>query len=199
MRKEGSAGSVSRKHVVLDHRSDGARGLVTVAGGKLTAWRSISADVADRALGRKDASALDAVGLRGEPLADRRLRGTDEMRSGTLPLSTAERLATIYGSYADEVLAIATEDPWWSEPLVPGKPAIRAEVAHAVRSEWAATTADIILRRLALGFDVSLAMATGAAVADVLHERMGWTVQRCMDDLEDLRRELGEHEVIHAA
>ena len=195
MRKEGSAGSVSRKHVVLDHGPDGARGLTTVAGGKLTAWRSISADVADHALGRKDPSALDAVGLRGEPLPDRRRRGIEEMRSGALPVTTTDRLALVYGSYAHEVLTIAGEDPWWSEPLIPGQPAIRAEVAHAVRSEWATTTADVVLRRLVLGFDTSLGMSAGAAVAAVLHERAGWTAERCEADLEDLRRELREHEV----
>jgi glycerol-3-phosphate dehydrogenase len=199
MRKEGSAGSVSRRHVVLDHGPDGVRGLTTVAGGKLTAWRSISADVADRALGRKDPSALDAVGLRGEPLPDRRRRGIDEMRSGALPVTTTDRLATIYGSYAPEVLAIAAEDRWWSEPLLPGQPVIRAEVAHAVRSEWATTTADVVLRRLVLGFDVSLGVTAGAAVAEVLHERAGWTAERCRADLEDLRRELREHEVTRTA
>ena len=198
MRKDGSAGSVSRKHVVLDHGPDGARGLTTVAGGKLTAWRSISADVADRALGRRDRSALDAVGLRGEPLPERRRRGTDEMHSGELPATTSDRLATIYGSYADEVRDIGREDPWWSEPLQPGQPAIRAEVAHAVRFEWATTVADIVIRRLALGFGVADAMTAGTAVAEVLQERLGWTAERCRDDLEDLRQELGEHDITRA-
>jgi glycerol-3-phosphate dehydrogenase len=195
IRKEGSSGSVSRKHVVVDHGPDGARGLTTVAGGKLTAWRSISADVADIALGRKDRSALDDVGLRGELLPDRRERGPDEMRSGTLPLTTTDRLGTIYGTYATEVLVIAAEDRWWSEPLLPGHPAIRAEVAHAVRSEWATTTADIVLRRLALGFDVPRGMMVEAAVAEVLRDRLGWTAERCRGDLDDLSRELREHEV----
>ncbi|HEY6014824.1 MAG TPA: glycerol-3-phosphate dehydrogenase/oxidase [Candidatus Limnocylindrales bacterium] len=199
MRKGGSAGSVSRKHVVLDHTSDGARGLTTVAGGKLTAWRSIAADVVDRALHRTDRTALAAVGLRGEPLPARRRRGSDEMRSGALPATTADRLETLYGSYADEIAAIAAGDPWWSEPLLPGQPAIRAEVAHALRAEWATTTADVVLRRLALGFDVSLGMTVGAAVADVLRERAGWTEERCRADLEDLGRELREHELAPVA
>jgi glycerol-3-phosphate dehydrogenase len=121
------------------------------------------------------------------------------MRSGALPVTTTDRLAAIYGGYAHEVLAIAAEDRWSSEPLLPGQPAIRAEVAHAVRSEWATTTADIVLRRLSLAFDVSLGMTAGAAVADVLHERAGWTAERRRADLEDLRRELREHEVTRTA
>lgn len=195
MRREGATGAVSRKHIVLDHAADGARGLVTVAGGKLTAWRSISADVVDRAVGRKDRTALDAVGLRGEPLAERRRRGPEDMRSGALPATTADRLAALYGSYATEVAAMAAGDPWLAQPLLAGQPAIRAEVIHAVRSEWAATTADVVLRRLVLGFDADLGMAVGAAVADVLQERAGWSDERCRDDLDDLERELGEHAV----
>lgn len=121
------------------------------------------------------------------------------MRSGALPATTADRLETLYGSYADEIAAIAAGDPWWSEPLLPGQPAIRAEVAHALRAEWATTTADVVLRRLALGFDVSLGMTVGAAVADVLRERAGWTEERCRADLEDLGRELREHELAPVA
>lgn len=199
MRQEGSAGAVSRKHVVLDHAIDGARGLTTVAGGKLTAWRSISADVVDRAVGRKDPTALAAVGLRGEPLAARRRRGAEDMRSGALPATSADRLATLYGPYAREVAAITTEDPWWGEPLLAGLPAVRAEVAHAVRAEWATTVADIVLRRLALGFDTSLAIEAGAAVATVLGERLGWSADRRDADLDDLDREVREHAVAGTA
>jgi len=198
MRKDGSAGAVSRKHLVLDHAPDGARGLTTVAGGKLTAWRSISADVVDRAVGRRDPTALAAVGLRGEPLTARRRRGPEDMRSGVLPATSADRLATLYGSYAGEVAAIAAEDPWWGEPLLPGLPAIRAEVAHAVRSEWATTVADVILRRLVLGFDGTLATEAGAAVAVVLGDRLAWSGERQATDLDDLARELREHAVTGA-
>lgn len=52
MRREGSAGAVSRKHLLVDHAAEGAAGLTTVAGGKLTAWRSIAADVVDAGPGR---------------------------------------------------------------------------------------------------------------------------------------------------
>ncbi|HEX2754269.1 MAG TPA: glycerol-3-phosphate dehydrogenase/oxidase [Candidatus Limnocylindrales bacterium] len=195
MRKDGSAGAVSRKHVVLDHGQDGAGGLTTVAGGKLTAWRSIAADVVDRVVGRRDPTALGAVGFRGEPLPDRRRRGSADEASGVLPATSDERLDSLYGPYRGEVAAVAAEDPWWAEPILPGYPAIRAEIAQAVRNEWSATAADIVLRRLVLGFDQTVAREAGAAVAAVLRERLGWSEARLAADLDDLARELREHEV----
>ncbi len=55
-----------------------------------------------------------------------------------------------------------------------GVPAIRAEVAHAIHAEWAATLGDIVLRRLALGFGADLGRAAADATADVLIDRLGW-------------------------
>ncbi|HEX9269823.1 MAG TPA: glycerol-3-phosphate dehydrogenase [Candidatus Limnocylindria bacterium] len=43
-----SASRVSRKHALYDHRRDGAAGILSVVGGKITAYRAIAEDVVDR-------------------------------------------------------------------------------------------------------------------------------------------------------
>ena len=58
IRESGLANRVSRRHLLVDHARDGAPGLTTVAGGKLTAWRSIAAEVVDELLDRRDRHAL---------------------------------------------------------------------------------------------------------------------------------------------
>ena len=143
IRESGIANRVSRRHLLVDHARDGAPGLTTVAGGKLTAWRSIAAEVVDEMLDRRDRSALaDAdvghLALPPEPAAE----------AGPY----AHRLWRLYGARAAEVSAIADADPWWSLPLLPVGDAIRAEVAHALALEWAQTLGDVVLRRMMLGF-----------------------------------------------
>ena len=195
MRREGSAGAVSRKHLLVDHAADGAGGLTTVAGGKLTAWRSIAADVVDVSTGARDRTALDDVSLTGEPLPPATQRGVRDMSMGRLPADAEARLDLLYGSRRGDVDAIRKSDPWWAEPLVSGGTAVRAEVAHATEHEWATTLADIVLRRMALGFDLDVAIRAGRAAGEVAEAALGWSPARVEADLGDLERELVEHRV----
>jgi len=180
IRLEGIANSVTRRHLLVDHTPDGAAGLTTVAGGKLTAWRSIAAEVVDELLGHRDRRALADDVIGGPPLP---------------PEPTAEagrhaqRLWRIYGARAAEVSAVADADPWWSLPLLPDSDAIRAEVAHAVAMEWAATVGDVVLRRMALGFGPDLGRAAAEAVVAVGVARLGWDVARAQHELQAFDRE----------
>jgi glycerol-3-phosphate dehydrogenase len=174
VRETGLANRVSRRHLLVDHARDGAPGLTTVAGGKLTAWRSIAAEVVDELLGDRDRSALADADLSGSSVPP-------EPPPAAGPY--AERLWRIYGARADEVGAIADADPWWSLPLLPVGDAIRAEVAHALAVEWAATVGDVVLRRMMLGFGPDLGRAAAEAVAAVAVERLGWDAARAAREL----------------
>lgn len=186
IRESGLANRVSRRHLLVDHARDGAPGLTTVAGGKLTAWRSIAAEVVDELLDRRDRSALadaDVGGLAVPP----------EPPAEAGPY--AHRLWRIYGARAAEVSAIADADPWWSLPLLPVGDAIRAEVAHAFAVDWAQTLGDVILRRLMLGFGPDLGREAAEAVAAVAVTRLGWDADRVAGelaafDIENLERRL---------
>jgi glycerol-3-phosphate dehydrogenase len=174
IRESGIANRVSRRHLLVDHARDGAPGLTTVAGGKLTAWRSIAAEVVDELLDHRDRSALaDAdvghLALPPEPSAE----------AGPY----AHRLWRLYGARAAEVIAIADADPWWSLPLLPVGDAIRAEVAHALALEWAQTLGDVVLRRMMLGFGPDLGREAAEAVAAVAVERLGWDAERVAREL----------------
>ena len=186
MREQGLAHDVSRRHLLVDHAPDGAVGLTTVAGGKLTAWRSIAADVVDDLLGRHDRTALADEIIGGPPLPH-------EPPPAAGPYE--HRLWRLYGSRAAEVASIADADPWWSLPLLSVGAAIRAEVAHAVTVEWAATVADIVLRRMALGFGPDLGRAAAEAVAAVGVERLGWHPDRAARELAAFDAENAERRV----
>jgi glycerol-3-phosphate dehydrogenase len=121
----------------------GSAGMVSVAGGKLTTYRRIALDVLDglrselaiRRLDRRPrplpgASGLDRVGLPPE-----------------LPPSVRSHLLHLYGSLAEEVVALAADDPSLLEPVDAGGPDIAAQVLYAASREWARTPEDVLRRR----------------------------------------------------
>jgi glycerol-3-phosphate dehydrogenase len=184
-RSAGVASRVSRRHLLVDHRLDGVAGLWTAVGGKLTAWRSIAAEVVGGLLGQRGSS---------EP--DGSARSMDLTPPGPQPDASAgpveHRLWRLYGGRADEVRGWTERDPWWGEALVPGEPAIRAEVAHAASSEWAASLPDLVFRRLCMGFGPDLGAAAAEEIALLGVQRLGWDEPRLRREREAYVAEVEE-------
>jgi glycerol-3-phosphate dehydrogenase len=119
--------------------STGPSGMVSVAGGKLTTYRRIALD------------ALDHLGLRGLSPRPRPLPGATGLQHIVWPdeldRATRNHLLHLYGSRAVDVLAPAAEDPSLLEPLVAGRPDVRAQELYARTHEWALTDEDVLRRR----------------------------------------------------
>jgi glycerol-3-phosphate dehydrogenase len=132
---EGGTASAKRETVF----STGPSGMVSVAGGKLTTYRRIALD------------ALDQLGIRGLSKRPRPLPGAAGLDRIAWPhdLNTVTRnhLLHLYGSLALEVLAPSADDPTLLEPLVPGRPDLRAQELYARSHEWARSDEDVFRRR----------------------------------------------------
>ena len=132
---EGGTASARRETVF----TTGPSGMVSVAGGKLTTYRRIALD------------ALDHLGVRHLSRRPRPLPGAEGLERIAWPagLDTATRnhLLHMYGSLALEVLAPAADDPSLLDPLVPGRPDLRAQELYARTHEWALTGEDVLRRR----------------------------------------------------
>lgn len=178
-RRSGPLHYLSRRHQLIDHAQDGAAGLITVAGGKLTAWRAIAEDVA-AFLGGRRGPASDPTIPGGPPVLERH----DD--------PAAARRWRLYGSRAAEVDAIVAADPWWGEPLFEGSAAIRAELAHAFDREWAGSLADAVVRRLALGFGPDLGRDAATAAASLARQRLGWDEERIANEMAQFESERAE-------
>jgi glycerol-3-phosphate dehydrogenase len=117
----------------------GPQGMVSVAGGKLTTYRKIALD------------ALEAVGVTNLDRRPRPLPGATGLGSVAWPepldRATRTHLLHLYGSLAAEVLEPARNDRSLLEPLVPGRPDIRAQELYARSHEWARTDEDVLRRR----------------------------------------------------
>jgi glycerol-3-phosphate dehydrogenase len=119
--------------------STGPSGMVSVAGGKLTTYRRIALDT------------LDHLGVRHLSRRPRPLPGATGLDRIAWPVEldapTRAHLIHLYGSLAPDVLAPAVEDPSLLEPLVAGRPDLRAQELYARAHEWARSDEDVLRRR----------------------------------------------------
>jgi glycerol-3-phosphate dehydrogenase len=181
-------GEVSRKHSVLDHeREAGLPGIISVLGGKLTAYRGIAEQVGDlvvQKLGRQAPGYSSRRSLPGGRLSSVDAYLQDELRPWALQLglddATAKHLGRVYGSLAADVLRLVERQPELAARACPEHPTLLAELARSVDHEWALTLADVLLRRTTLGLDARqgldclehLAAAVGAFLSwDAVEQR----------------------------
>jgi glycerol-3-phosphate dehydrogenase len=133
----GDGGTASAKRETVF--STGPTGMVSVAGGKLTTYRRIALE------------ALGHAGVRGLSRRPRPLPGATGLDRIAWPVeldsATRAHLLHLYGSLAVEVLAPAVEDPSLLEPIVAGRPDLRAQDLYARTREWARTDEDVVRRR----------------------------------------------------
>lgn len=175
-RVEGVAeGRIPREHEIRDHAArDGVRGIVSIVGGKLTAYRGIAQEAVDVVAGRLGVHTRCVTHVRPLPGAadlerQRSELVTDAARLGLAP-DQADRMVGVYGAGARALLDRVAGDPSLASRLAPGCAATRAEIVHAVEAEGAATLGDVLLRRTCLGLARDRAIPLAAAAAETL----GW-------------------------
>jgi glycerol-3-phosphate dehydrogenase len=174
-----STAAVPREHRIVE----GASGLITIAGGKLTTYRSMAAEVVDvvarrlRAVDGRPLARSAATGtepLPGGEVADLGLLRRDLVEQG-LDEGLADALVGRYGSEAAAVANLVRREPALGERIVPGLPVVAAEVVHQARREMVMTVADVMIRRTHL-YHTHPGQATEAAtaVAGLLGRELGW-------------------------
>jgi glycerol-3-phosphate dehydrogenase len=131
----GSTANARRETVFMR----GPTGMLSVAGGKLTTYRRIALD------------ALEQLGVRHLDRAPRPLPGAVGLAKVDWPVelapSTRRHLLHLYGSRAADVVRPALDDPALLEPLVPGRPDLRAQELYARERELAVRDDDVLRRR----------------------------------------------------
>ena len=195
--------AVSREHQVIV----GKDGLITVAGGKLTTYRRMSAEVVDSAvkllrLSSQLTVAVTAANTDREPLPgavgwpaddDHARVGSQvaEVGEGTLTEAQAKHLADTYGMRAVDLARLVQQDPRLAAPLVEGRNEILAQVTWACREELAASVSDVLIRRTQLFFkDVDQGLGAIEATAAELARVLGWSEEERARSIADYESEV---------
>lgn len=175
-----STSGLSREHAVIEPML----GLMLVAGGKLTTYRVMAADVVDRAVrrlgrgGRRSRTdGLPLLGADGYARLRRDPAGLAE-RHG-VPVDVAEHLLDRYGSLALEVLGLLHKDPWLVRPLAGAPSYLAVEVAYAARAEAALHLEDALARRTRVSFEtVHRGQESAVDAAEIMGAVLGWDQDR---------------------
>nr|XP_057908668.1 glycerol-3-phosphate dehydrogenase, mitochondrial [Doryrhamphus excisus] len=183
--------SICRNHIVTLSNS----GLVTIAGGKWTTYRSMAEETLDAAIKAHTlpAETCKTVGLMLEgakgwtPTLYIRL-----VQDYGLEQEVAQHLASTYGGKAYDVakMALVTGQRWpiVGKRLVSEFPYIEAEVLYAVK-EYACTAIDIIARRTRLGFlNVQAADEALPRIVQIMAKELGWSQERRTAELEAAKK-----------
>jgi glycerol-3-phosphate dehydrogenase len=158
---------------------DGKSGLISIMGGKWTTHRAMAEDTIHRVqeelgLPRTESKTRHHVLSGGAGYTSD--YWTKLSKEHGITESTARHLAAKFGTAAEKVLAVAFEDASLAEPILEGFPAIRAEVVHAAREEFAANIEDVLARRIGLQlFSWRDAIEAAPVVGELLAGELGWT------------------------
>jgi glycerol-3-phosphate dehydrogenase len=177
---------VSREHTILV----GTDNLVTIAGGKLTTYRRMAAEIVDTVTNLlrfqnklpKDLTASRTAeeplpGAVGWPADDDASKVAAQIQAacGAIADSTADYLANRYGMRGIDIARLVAADDKLAKPLIAGRPEILAQVDWAVDREMAATVSDFMIRRTQLYFrDVDQGLGAIGVVADRMAKKLGW-------------------------
>ena len=138
---------LSRKHALYETPP----GLLTITGGKLTAFRSMAEDAVDSAcrdlgIRQRSRTRLIALGFHGD-LAVALEQAQAEAVRLRLPPQAGRRMVRRFGDDWTEALERIREDGSLGQPAVDGLPVLRVELDLARVREMALTDQDVLVRR----------------------------------------------------
>ena len=185
---------ISNSKITREHSIEvGEDGVVTVAGGKLTTYRKMAAEVVRVSLKtlkkrghqlkvrRSRTAKTPLPGAAGLPNGglDGLKRSLQESVGQALPPVICDHLVDTYGGRAQSVAALAAENPEYAKPLIEGRPEIAAQVVFAVQEEFAATATDFLIQRTQLFYrDQDQGLGALPEVVRLMGKLLHWDQER---------------------
>ena len=182
--KKGPESAITRKHIIKEHGGR-ARGLISIIGGKLTTYRNLSRQTVDkvqRFAGGRPSSCRTA---------ETRLPGAIDFESAedslasiaSLSAAGRRRISMIYGGRVRRLLDIVAAEPKLGQTLDVQDTVLAAEVALAVRDEFARHLVDIVHRRLMIGLSADLGGEITLSIASTAVTELGWSSEKAEREL----------------
>jgi glycerol-3-phosphate dehydrogenase len=192
------AGSITRRHILHDHSSEGVKNMISLIGGKLTTYRHVAEEMVDAAYKKLGKSAPKCPTL-NKPLPgcilpnDPRVQQAVTEYQEIISLSTINYLFSIYGSRTVEILELAQQHPELAETICEATPDIKAQILYAVKTEFAQTFVDIARRRTVLAMRGNYGLDLLSIFSDVLQKYGNWSREDCDRAVEDYHSYMKEN------
>jgi len=183
----------SREYEIMESSS----GLITVAGGKLTAHRSMAKKAVDRAVTRLEKEhnihprkecLTDRVSLEGGDIEDINMYLVEEMQRAQKELGLDEEVITHlirrYGSNHRKLQDLVKQSPELGRRIVEDLPYIWAELPYATEHEMAMTLSDFLVRRTHIAYeDWNQGISVSRTVAEAMAKHLGWNLQEVSEQI----------------
>jgi len=183
--------AISRRHYLHDHAEDGARGMISVIGGKLTTAASLAREcVAKIGVAVEEPGALAAI---SETELNVQLeRAADEVAErGRIGQDVARALVEWHGRGAPAIAEMARGSSELRAPLCPHTNHIVAEAVYALKEECAVTLADVLLRRVPVALGPCWSRECSRQAAERIAAAVGWDKSRTGKEMESFELEYG--------
>jgi glycerol-3-phosphate dehydrogenase len=180
---------ISRKYSVVDHSKDGAAGLFSLVGVKVTEYRSAAENIGDIISDRSGSRVASRTGSTPltEPAGDRKA-------AGPLPDSVERQLLDVYGPRAGLGFEEIAADPRLVSRLCSHNPDIAVQVVVAVKYEHARNVEDFLLRRSSIGYTPCRGLDAVDSVAELMATRLGWSAEKVLLERSDYVRLIDERD-----
>jgi glycerol-3-phosphate dehydrogenase len=183
--------SITRRHVLHDHADEGASGLLSVIGGKLTTAASLARDVG-RTLGlniSEPACIFGAVVQEEGVESVVRTWARTVAAKARIPEECAQGLAEWHGRHALAIAHAASLDDRLREPICDHSSHLVAEAVEAVVHESAITLGDILLRRVPVALGACWSSECTRDAANRIGAALGWDQIRIGNEIDALEEE----------
>jgi len=183
------ASSVTRRHFLHDHRSEGAARLISVIGGKLTTAASLARECARKIGIAVPEPTMVAMGPGSslDPMVDQEV--LDIARAGSVSEETARGMMEWHGPRAMDIARMALVSAELRAPICTHSSHIVAEVVEAYRKEFAVTLADVLLRRIPVALGACWSESCSREAALRIGAVLGWKEQDLGSNLEAFETE----------
>ncbi len=177
-------GSITRKHILYDHKKEGVNNLISLIGGKLTTYRNVGEEMIDAVLKKTarpykpcitDKTSLPGCILPNDPRIDQAIQDYQNI----VPATTINYLFSVYGARAIEVLKLTKQHPELGEKITSDFSDIKAQIVYAVQAEFAQNFTDILRRRTTLAMQGNYGLDLFPVVSEILIKYCNWNSEKC--------------------
>lgn len=184
--------AITRRHFLHDHSEEGAAGLISVIGGKLTTAASLARQCARKIGAYRECAGTLQIALAPLDGVETTLRQWSRHIAlfAGISESAARALAEWHGRRALVIARLAARAEQYRAPLCPHTVHMVAEAVAAFRSQQAVTLGDALLRRAPAALGACWSEECSAEAAHKIGEVMGWSraaTEKALEDFEEER------------
>lgn len=178
------ASAVTRRHILHDHKPDGATRMISVIGGKLTTAAAVARECA-KTIGLSIMEPSGTTIARGpalDPLLDEAV--LEIARIGSVREETARGILEWHGKRAGDIARMALVSAELRAPICPHTSHVIAEAVEAYRNEFAVTLGDVLLRRVPVALGPCWSDSCSREAALRIGAVLGWNERTTAAHLE---------------